>query len=156
MRANLLPLLIVSLPLLVKPPAAVKLALPARVKLLVLLLRLARSLVVPVLMLPPSSVNTAEFVVMLAAAVRFKLPPSTNVPPERVEPLICVSLAAVKLSPLLMVSVPVLLKLAAVVDTLTPVPAMVRLPVLVASAASAFTPLELIVPPCSVSVEARC
>jgi hypothetical protein len=53
-----------------------------------------------------------------------------------VEPLIWVRAGAVKLSPALMVSVPVLLKLAAVVEMLLLVPAMVSWPVLVARPAS--------------------
>ena len=151
-RVKVLPLLMVSAPEFVKLPAAVKVALLARVSAPVLLLRFARSFVAPVLIVPPSSVNTDELVVMLAVAVRSRLPARTNVPPESVEPLIWVSAGAVKVSPLLMVSVPVLLKLAAVVDRLLLVPAMVRLLVLEASALRVLTPLELMVPPCSVSV----
>ena len=47
-----------------------------------------------------------------------------------------------------MVSVPVLLKLVALVETLLLDPAMVRVLVLDASALRALTPLELMVPPC--------
>ena len=61
-------------------------------------------------------------------------------------------MAAWKLSLLLMVSVPVLLKLAAVVETLLAVPAMVSFPVLVANPARASVPPELLwmVPPARV------
>src|SRR5579859_3735770 len=104
-------------------------------------------------MVPPSKVSVDELVVMLVAVVRLRLPARTNVPPDRVVPLTCVSLAAVKLSPELMVSVPVLLKLAAEVETLLPVPAIVRLLVLEARAARAFALPELMVPPDSVRVE---
>ncbi len=77
-------------------------------------------------------------------------------PAVRVPLLIWVRLPAVKLSPLLMVSVPVLLKLAAVVVTLLQVPAMVRVLVLKAKPARALVPPELLwmVPPARVRVAA--
>ena len=154
---SVLPLFTVRLPELVRLPTVVKLALLASVRLLVFLFKLAKAFVAPDFMVPPCSVNVEELVVILIPlVVRSRLPPSTNVPPERVEPLICVSLAAVKLSPPLMVSVPVLLKLAAVVETLLPVPAMVSFPVLLARPARASLPPELLwmVPPASVRLAA--
>src|SRR5260370_1276003 len=51
-----------------------------------------------------------------------------------------------------MVSVPALLKLDALVETLVPVPAMVSVLVLAARAARAVVPSELMVPPCSFTV----
>jgi len=92
---------------------------------------------------------------MFSLAVRIRLPASTNVPPESVVPLICVSLGAVKLSPLSVVNVPVLLKLLAVVETLLLVPPMVSVPEFVVRPASAFVLLLFsIVPPASVSLAA--
>ena len=87
--AKVLPGLIVIVPLLVKFPVVVKFALPASVKLLVFVFKLAKALVAPDMMVPPCRVNVEEFVVILMPlVVRSKLPPSTKVPPERVEPLI--------------------------------------------------------------------
>src|SRR4029077_18101657 len=128
-------------PVLVKLPLVVKLALFASVNVLAFLFKLAKALVAPDMIVPPSSVRGEEVGVrLMPLVVRSILPRSANVPPERVEPLIWLRAAAVKLSPLLMVNVPVLLKLAAVVETLLALPAMVSLPVLLANPARAFVP----------------
>ena len=137
---NVLPLLTVNVPELVKLPVVVKLALFPKVRILVLDARF-NSAFEPFevfSMVPPSIVNVAELVVMFAVPVlRSRLPPSSYVPADSVVPLIWVRAFAVKLSPLLMVSVPVLLKLAAVVDALLLEPPMVSLPLFTASPASA-------------------
>ncbi len=86
---NWLPGLTVRAPELVKLPTVEKLALLASVNVLVLLFKLAKAFAAPDIMVPPSSVNVEELVVILMPlVVRSRLPPSTNVPPERVEPLI--------------------------------------------------------------------
>src|SRR5260370_855129 len=73
-------------PLLVKFPAVEKLAPFASVNILALLFRPARALVAPDMIVPPSSVKVEEFVVMLMPLPTFRLPPSTKVPLDNVEP----------------------------------------------------------------------
>ncbi len=117
------------------------------------LFKLARALVAPDMIVPPSSVSVDELVVMLMPLPTFRLPPRTKVPPDKVEPLIWASVpVTVNALLLLMVSVPGLEKLPAVVNV-APF-AMVKLPVLVARFARAFDPPVLLwmVPPPSVSL----
>jgi len=77
LTVNELPLVTSKVPVLVKAAPVVTLALLVTVRVLVLLARLAKSLVVPVWMVPPSSVKVAELVVMLEPEVRSRFPPRT-------------------------------------------------------------------------------
>src|ERR1700732_4201284 len=120
---------------------------------MVFLFKLARALVAPDMIVPPSSVSVDELVVMLRPLPPFRWPPRTKVPPDKVEPLIWASVpVTVNALLLLMVSVPGLEKLPAVVNAA--LFAMVKLPVLVARFARAFDPPVLLwmVPPPSVSL----
>src|ERR1700683_931529 len=147
-----------TVPVLVKLPvvAVVRLALSARVRLLVLEVSPLSAFTPLELMVPSSSVSVDELVsTLIPAVVKSRLPARIKVPPESVVPLICVSLGAVKLSPLLMVIAPVLLKLVAVVETALLVPAIVNVPVLVARLARALVLFAFsMVPPASVSFAA--
>src|ERR1700722_20663715 len=127
----------VSAPLLVNLLApVVKLPLLARVRFPVLLARLARAFEVPDSIVPPSRVSEVALVAMLTPLATVRLPPRTNVPLAKGEPLICARVPlTVNVLPLPTLSVPVLLKLLLVVKVASL--ARVKLPLFVARAARA-------------------